>query len=160
MAFNHKKSITLRITKAARAQRSFSAKKLGKLGLHPGQETVLKALNKQDGQTMGDLATELGVRPPTVTKMINRLTAQGYVERRPSKTDGRQSHVFLSASGIALLSEVDKAWKSLDRASLKNIDDKDRKRLTKLLKQIEQNLRTDLKVDPDDTDDELDDDLL
>lgn len=160
MAFNHKKSITLRITKAARAQRSFSAKKLGKLGLHPGQETVLKALNKQDGQTMGDLATELGVRPPTVTKMINRLTAQGYVERRPSKTDGRQSHVFLSASGIALLSEVDKAWKSLDRASLKNIDDKDRKRLTKLLKQIEQNLRTDLKVNPDDTDDDLDDDLI
>lgn len=159
MAFNHKKSITLRITKAARAQRSFSAKRLSKLGLHPGQETVLKALNKEDGQTMGDLATELGVRPPTVTKMINRLTAQGYVERRSSKTDGRQSHVYLSASGIALLSEVDKAWKSLDRASLKNIDDKDRKRLAKLLKQIEQNLRTDLKADPDDTDDDPDDDL-
>ncbi len=160
MAFNHKKSITLRITKAARAQRIFSAKKLGKLGLHPGQETVLKALNKEDGQTMGSLASELGVRPPTVTKMINRLTSQGYVERRPSETDGRQSHVHLSASGIALLSEVDKAWKSLDRASLKNIDDKDRKRLAKLLKQIEQNLRTDLKVDPDDIDDDIEDDLI
>jgi DNA-binding MarR family transcriptional regulator len=160
MAFNHKKSITLRITKAARAQRSFSAKKLGKLGLHPGQETVLKALNKEDGQTMGSLAAELGVRPPTVTKMINRLTSQGYVERRASETDGRQSHVYLSASGIALLNEVDKAWKSLDRASLKNIDDKDRKRLGKLLKQIEQNLRSDLKEDPDDLDDDLEEDAI
>lgn len=159
MAFNHKKSISLRITKAARAQRSFSAAKLARLGLHPGQETVLKALNREDGQTMGNLATELGVRPPTVTKMINRLTSQGYVERRPSDTDGRQSHVYLSASGIALLGEVDKAWKALDRASLKNIDDKDRKRLNKLLKQIESNLRADQTVDPDDLADDIEDDI-
>ena len=159
MAFNHKKSITLRITKAARAQRSFSARKLAKLGLHPGQEAVLKSLNREDGQTMGKLATELGVRPPTVTKMINRLTTQGHVERRPSATDGRQSHVYLSTSGLALLSEVDKAWKALDRASLKNIDDKDRKRLNKLLKQIESNLRTDQVAEPDDLEDDIEDEI-
>lgn len=140
MAFNHKKSISLRITQAARAQRTYSAKLLSEIGLHPGQETVLKSLNKEDGQSMSKLACELGVRPPTVTKMINRLSAQGYVERRASKTDGRQSHVYLSAAGIGLLSEIDKAWKALEKASLNGIEDKDRKLMRKLLKQIEQNL--------------------
>lgn len=140
MAFNHKKSISLRVTQAARAQRTYSAKLLAGIGLHPGQETVLKSLNKEDGQSMSKLACELGVRPPTVTKMINRLSAQGYVERRASKTDGRQSHVYLSAAGIGLLSEIDKAWKALEKASLNGIEDKDRKLMRKLLKKIEQNL--------------------
>ena len=140
MAFNHKKSISLRITQAARAQRTYSAKLLAEIGLHPGQEAVLKSLNKEDGQSMSRLAIELGVRPPTVTKMINRLSAQGYVERRASNTDGRQSHVYLSAAGIGLLSEIDKAWKKLEKTSLKGIEDKDRKFMRKLLKQIEQNL--------------------
>ncbi|MFK8034518.1 MAG: MarR family winged helix-turn-helix transcriptional regulator [Hyphomicrobiales bacterium] len=145
MAFNHKKSISLRITQAARAQRTYSAKLLSEIGLHPGQETVLKSLNKEDGQSMSKLAVELGVRPPTVTKMINRLSAQGYVERRASKTDGRQSHVYLSAVGIGLLSEIDKAWKALEKASLKGIEDKDHKLMRKLLKQIEQNLNVNSK---------------
>lgn len=152
MAFNHKKSISLRITQAARAQRTYSAKLLSEIGLHPGQETVLKSLNKEDGQSMSQLASELGVRPPTVTKMINRLSAQGYVERRASKTDGRQSHVYLSAAGIALLGEIDKAWKSLEKTSMKGIDDKDRKMMRKLLKQIEQNLNADQLHDTDDND--------
>lgn len=101
---------------------------------------------------MSQLASELGVRPPTVTKMINRLSAQGYVERRASKTDGRQSHVHLSAAGIGLLSEIDKAWKSLEKASLKGIDDKDRKMMRKLLKQIEQNLNANARDESDDSD--------
>lgn len=149
MAFNHKKSISLRVTQAARAQRTYSAKLLSQVGLHPGQETVLKSLNKEDGQSMSQLAGELGVRPPTVTKMINRLSAQGYVERRASKTDGRQSHVYLSAAGIGLLGEIDKAWKTLEKESLKGIDDKDRKMIRKLLKQIEQNLNGSAKTDPE-----------
>ncbi|MEP0518840.1 MAG: MarR family winged helix-turn-helix transcriptional regulator [Hyphomicrobiales bacterium] len=152
MAFNHKKSISLRITQAARAQRTYSAKLLSEIGLHPGQETVLKSLNKEDGQSMSELASELGVRPPTVTKMINRLSAQGYVERRASKTDGRQSHVYLSAAGIALLSDIDKAWKSLEKASMKGIEDKDRKMIRKLLKQIERNLNAGPLDDMDDND--------
>lgn len=152
MAFNHKKSISLRVTQAARSQRTYSAKLLSQIGLHPGQETVLKSLNKEDGQSMSQLACELGVRPPTVTKMINRLSAQGYVERRASKTDGRQSHVFLSAAGIGLLSEIDKAWKALENASMKGIEDKDRKLMRKLLKQIEKNLNVNFSEDSENDD--------
>ncbi|MBL4647075.1 MAG: MarR family transcriptional regulator [Rhizobiales bacterium] len=146
MAFNHKKSISLTLTRTARMQRSYSAKLLSKLGLHPGQEAVLKALNANDGQTMSQLAKELGVRPPTITKMISRLEAQGYVERRASKSDGRQAYAHLSASGIALLNEVDRAWKSLEKAALQGIDDKDQKRLRKLLKKIESNLNSDAEL--------------
>ena len=48
---------------------------------------------------MSDLAATLGVQPPTVTKMISRLAAQDYVERRASTGDGRQALVFLTERG-------------------------------------------------------------
>ncbi len=140
MAFNHKKSISLTLTRTARMQRSYSARLLNELGLHPGQEAVPKALNASDGQTMSQLAQELGVRPPTITKMISRLEAQGYVERRASKSDGRQAFAHLSAPGIALLNEVDRTWKKLEKAALQGIDPKEQKRLRKLLRKIESNL--------------------
>ena len=61
--------------------------------------SLLKALADEDGVSMSDLAAKLGVQPPTVTKMISRLAAQDYVERRQSSGDGRQAHVFLTERG-------------------------------------------------------------
>ena len=54
------------------------------------------ALNQEDGQTPGQLAARLGVRPPTITKTINRLQAQGFLDKRASDTDARQAHIFLT----------------------------------------------------------------
>ena len=89
---------------------------------------------------MSDLAATLGVQPPTVTKMISRLAAQDYVERRASTGDGRQAEVFLTERGRRAIATIDKVWKRIEKAALADIDDKDRKRLRKLLRQVERNL--------------------
>lgn len=142
MAFNHRKTITFRLTQTARAARGRSGGHLVRIGLHPGQESVLKALAETDGLSMSQLAQTLSVQPPTVTKMVSRLAAQGYVERRASKGDGRQAHVFLTEQGRDTIVDVDKGWKRLEKEALAGIDDKDVKRLRKLLRQIERNLST------------------
>ncbi|MBN9016197.1 MAG: winged helix-turn-helix transcriptional regulator [Rhizobiales bacterium] len=140
MAFNHRKTITFRLAQTARAARGRSGGHLIRIGLHPGQESVLKALAEQDGLTMSQLAQTLAVQPPTVTKMVSRLAAQGYVERRASKGDGRQAHVFLTEQGRDTIADVDRGWKRLEKEALAGIDEKDVKRLRKLLRQIERNL--------------------
>lgn len=140
MAFNHRKTITFRLAQTARAARGRSGGHLVRIGLHPGQESVLKALAEQDGLSMSQLAQTLSVQPPTVTKMVSRLAAQGYVERRASKGDGRQAHVFLTDQGRDTIADVDRGWKRLEKEALVGIDDKDVKRLRKLLRQIERNL--------------------
>ena len=140
MAFNHRKTITFRLAQTARAARGRSGGHLVRIGLHPGQESVLKALAEQDGLSMSQLAQTLSVQPPTVTKMVSRLAAQGYVERRASKGDGRQAHVFLTEQGRDTIADVDRGWKRLEKEALAGIDDKDVKRLRKLLRQIERNL--------------------
>ena len=149
MAFNYKKSITFRLVQAAKAQRARSGAHLMRIGLHPGQELVLKVLADSDGRTMSQLALALGVQPPTVTKMVTRLSTQGYVDRRVSDSDGRLARVYLTETGRELVTSVDKAWKRLEREAMSGLDDKDRKKLRKLLRQVEKNLSLSVDDDPE-----------
>ncbi|MCV0426542.1 MAG: MarR family winged helix-turn-helix transcriptional regulator [Roseibium sp.] len=149
MAFNYKKSITFRLVQAAKAQRARSGAHLMRIGLHPGQELVLKVLADGDGRTMSQLALALGVQPPTVTKMVTRLSSQGYVNRRVSDSDGRLARVYLTEKGQNLVTSVDKAWKRLEREAMSGLDDKDRKKLRKLLRQVEKNLSISVDDDPE-----------
>ncbi|WP_334177162.1 MarR family transcriptional regulator [Pseudoxanthobacter sp.] len=161
MSFNYRKSVTYRLAQSAKASRGRANSHLGRLGLHAGQETVLKVLAESDGQTMSQLATTLGVQPPTVTKMISRLSAQGFVVRQASETDGRLARVFLTPFGREKLDDLDRAWKRLEKEALVGIDEKDRKRLRRLLRQVEKNLAAagGLDIDPND-DIDLDDDTV
>ncbi|MBC2861188.1 MULTISPECIES: MarR family winged helix-turn-helix transcriptional regulator [Stappia] len=153
MAFNYKKSVTFRLAQTAKAHRSRAGIHLSRIGLHPGQEAVLKVLSEDDGQTMSQLAAVLSVQPPTITKMVTRLSAQGFLRRAASETDGRLARVFLTDEGRALVETVDRSWKRLEREALAGLDEKDRKKLRKLLRQVEKNLgsrtvdEVDLEVD-------------
>jgi DNA-binding MarR family transcriptional regulator len=140
MGFDHRRTVTFRLSQAAHAYRVRAGSRLARIELHSGQETLLKTLQENDGQSMSDLAAALGVQPPTVTKMISRLAAQDYVERRASKGDGRQALVFLTARGRRTILGIDKVWKRIEKDAISGIDDKDRKKLRKLLRQIERNL--------------------
>ncbi|MBA5777376.1 MarR family transcriptional regulator [Stappia sp. F7233] len=149
MAFNHKKSVTFRLAQASKAHRARSGTHLARIGLHPGQEAVLKVLGETDGLTMSQLALALGVQPPTVTKMITRLSTQGLLRREMSATDGRLAKVFLTEVGKERIAAVDKAWKRLEREALAGLDDKDRKKLRKLLRLVERNLSASADSDPE-----------
>jgi len=93
------KSLSRQISDVARLHRNRAASLLADIGLHAGQEKVLKALVVEDGRTMGDLAGALGVQAPTVTKMITRLASVGLLERRQGGGDGRQARVYLTLQG-------------------------------------------------------------
>ena len=125
---------------AAKAYRQRSANVLAQLELHPGQDQILKALADADGQTMGALAQALCVQPPTITKMVARLGANALVERRASASDGRSSSVYLTDAGRALIADLDERLKAMEKDAMQGMDDKDRKRLRKALRQIERNL--------------------
>lgn len=125
---------------AARLVRTALASHLASHGFHAGQDGLMLALHQQDGQTPGQLASRLGVRPPTVTKTINRLSAQGILEKRPSSEDQRQSNVFLTEGGREAIDSIERAVKRTEKQALKGFDKKDRRALVKLLSRIEENL--------------------
>lgn len=158
MPFQYAKSATHRLAQAAKAQRVRAGAHLSAFGLHPGQEVVLKALGDRDGLTMSELASELGVQPPTVTKMVTRLAAYGFVMRQASPTDGRLARVYLTEAGSALLADVDRMWKRLEKEALAGLDEKEKKRFRRYLRKVEKNLLAANGADVDHIPDEIFDD--
>lgn len=129
------------LIQAARMCRTLEAELLLQHGLYAGQDRMLKELEYRDGQSMSELARALHVRPPTITKMVSRMAAQGFVERVASETDNRQSHVFITKAGHKLLKKVDKAWRKTEKTALKKVTAKRQKKLLKSFRQISQNVR-------------------
>lgn len=140
MAKPGKAAAMAQLHSAARLSRTALAARLLSHGFYAGQDQVMIALDREDGQTPGQLAIRLGVRPPTVTKTINRLQTQGYVEKRASETDARQANVFLTEGGRSAIRAIEKAVRKTEKQALKGLDKKEQKALAKLLGRIEANL--------------------
>ena len=140
----------------ARLGRTALATKLLEKKLYAGQDQLMLALALHDGQTPGQLSAELGVRPPTITKTISRLQAQGFLDKRGSDSDARQAHIFLTDAGREAIMMIEKSVKKTEKKALAGLDKKDRKTLYKLLKKIEGNLSLEDKEDADDKADDVD----
>ncbi len=71
--------------------------------LTASQYSVLAALSLRGRLSMGELAAEERVQPPTVTRVVNALAERDLVRRSPAPHDGRQSLVELTDAGRGLL---------------------------------------------------------
>lgn len=60
---------------------------------------VLATLSDSGPVAVGALALEVLAKQPTLTKSIDRLSLQGWVERRVDAADGRRAQVMLTAAG-------------------------------------------------------------
>jgi DNA-binding MarR family transcriptional regulator len=129
-----------RLQSAARQSRTALASRLLQHGFYAGQDQIMLALADADGQTPGSLAGRLGVRPPTITKTINRLQSQGFVERKSSDADSRQAHVFLTETGRDAIRSIEKSLRKTEKQAFRGMDKKEQKALLKLLHRIESNL--------------------
>jgi len=150
------KSVVLQLIHTARLQRTRAAALLAEIGLFPGQDQVLQCLLRHGsksgggaeeasaapapGMPMGDLALELHVRAPTVSKTIARLTAQGLVERKGADTDKRQVRVTLTQEGRVRAVSIDAITERLEGELTNGLDGKERKRFRKMLRKAARNL--------------------
>jgi DNA-binding MarR family transcriptional regulator len=139
MAKNPKGATMNRLQSAARLTRTALAQRLLTHGFYAGQDQIMLMLAKEDGQTPGQLAVKLGVRPPTVTKTINRLQSQGFLDKAASDHDARQAHVHLTENGREAIKAIEKSLRKTEKLALKGFDKKEQKILARLLARVEAN---------------------
>jgi DNA-binding MarR family transcriptional regulator len=132
--------LNVKLMRVARAHRTLAASLLSQVGLHPGQEALLMELWDHDGRTQADLAESLGVEPPTVTKMLQRMESSDLVDRRPDATDRRAIRVYLTPKGRRLKGRVDKLWAELGSRAFEGLSDRQQSSLRSLLNAVEGNL--------------------
>lgn len=75
---------------------------LEKLGLTYTQFIVLVALAEEDNQTLSELGAKLLLESNTLTPVLKKLAASGYVSRHRDPTDERQLRISLTAVGREL----------------------------------------------------------
>ncbi len=128
------------LTLAARRHRVRTAAMLSEIGLFPGQDKVLESLQSVEGLTMSEIAATLDVRPPTASKMVARMSAQGLLERRGREGDARMVMVSITETGRGRLDDLRRIAKRVEREALADLDEKDIRRLRRLLKKVSRNL--------------------
>ncbi len=75
---------------------------LDELELTYPQYLVMVVLWEKDDQTVGNLGEKLFLESSTLTPMLKRLEAMGYISRVRDRTDERQVRVRLTDTGRAL----------------------------------------------------------
>ncbi|MBE1529593.1 DNA-binding MarR family transcriptional regulator [Sphingopyxis sp. OAS728] len=75
---------------------------LDELGLTYSQYLVLNILWREDGQPIGRIADQLALESSTLTPLLKRLEAAGFVSRTRNPSNERQVVVALTQTGRAL----------------------------------------------------------
>jgi DNA-binding MarR family transcriptional regulator len=74
-------------------------------GLTPSMLSALAVIDCHGPLTLGALADHERVAPPSITKLVTRLEADGLVARSSDPDDRRVTWVAASAKGLALVAE-------------------------------------------------------
>jgi DNA-binding MarR family transcriptional regulator len=92
----------------AALRREFSAKLLTEHGLSVNDFECLLLLSKAEEQSMRrvDLAAELQLSPSGVTRMLDGLEADGFVEKAACSTDARVTYAVITDAGLAKLKQA------------------------------------------------------
>ena len=100
-------SIVERLTRAQRYAAQGLSRLLADDGCTLDQWRVLLVLADGEGHPMGEVAGELLLAQPTLTRVVDGLVDRALVYRRVSDVDGRKVAVHLSRQGRTRLTRLD-----------------------------------------------------
>jgi DNA-binding MarR family transcriptional regulator len=120
--------------------RALAGALLAPLGLYPGQEVLLLALDTHGPRTQGQLAAASGCEAPTITGSVRKLEAAGLVRRQDSPTDRRVSIVELTDRGRALTPALKDAWRQLAEQTVAGLTSTPLDRLSDVLTDLAHSL--------------------
>ncbi len=78
----------------------------GRDGITSDHWRVLRLLADGEGHTMGEIAEQLQMNPPTLTKLVDRMVGRSLVQRAADPEDSRRVLVYATDAGLALLQEL------------------------------------------------------
>lgn len=95
------------------------------MGLTTAQLRVLFLVREEPGVTAGELASRLGVTPPTISGIVDRLVKAGLVRREDDETDRRLVRNYLTEQGDATCSRLETGTEIFTRRILIEMNHED-----------------------------------
>ncbi|MGD8719462.1 MAG: MarR family transcriptional regulator [Candidatus Zixiibacteriota bacterium] len=119
------------------------ARKLKEHGLdqiNPPQGRILFALWRRDGISIQELGTRTKLAKSTLTAMLDRLEASGFVRRTPAETDRREVLINLTAKDRALRKAYNAVSQEMTALFYRGLGEEERDRFEGYLRRILDNL--------------------
>lgn len=115
------------LKRAAQFSNNIYMGEVGKSGLTHRQFTVLLAVDANDGKSQTELVKVTGIDRSTLADLVARLMAQGYLQRRRTKDDGRTNAIRITAVGKKMLKTAQPGADEVDRQLMSLIASTERK---------------------------------
>lgn len=96
-------------------------------GLTTRQTSILRTLTEREGARLSDLAAAAEISPSAMTRVVEKLEAQGLVERvRGVGDDGRAAMVKITAAGREVRKRIDTLMRERTEAIFKSVPEEKR----------------------------------
>jgi MarR family transcriptional regulator for hemolysin len=125
----------------ARLLKTYVDQQARQFGMTRAQWQVLSRLERSEGLKQAELAEMLDLQPITLTRLVDRLCANGLIERRADPDDRRAKRLFLTEEARPLMDRLAVFGEELMGEVLAGIDDNEVKLLLSKLGRAKENLR-------------------
>ena len=132
----HPPDLALLLEQAQRRVSRALDRALGEAGASAEQWRVLDRLSDEQGRPIGELAQDLSMNPPTMTKLIDRMVATGLVQRILDATDNRRVLVVITDAGLALYGKLSAKASDFHEDLKGTLSERQTEQLSKLLGQL------------------------
>src|SRR3954465_231773 len=103
---NPRREFAFVLNDVARLLRTYADQRARRLGITRAQWAVMARLEQSEGLKQSELAEVLDLQPITLTRLVDRLCANGMVERRPDPTDRRAKRLHLTPLARPLMDRL------------------------------------------------------
>jgi DNA-binding MarR family transcriptional regulator len=112
-----------------------------RFGLTRAQWRAIKVLHHREGIRQSELAEFLEMEPIAVGRVIDRLQAAGFVERRADPKDRRCWRLFATEQARGVVDDMVQIARELRRDVTRNVDIAELQQVLEVLERIKANLQ-------------------
>src|SRR5215471_12996543 len=139
---NPRREFAFVLNDVARLLRTFADQQARQFGMTRAQWAVLVRLEYNEGLKQTELAEMLDLQPITLTRLVDRLCANGLIERRADPDDRRVKRLYLTPQARPLTDRLAELGQDLMGKVLDGLDAKTVERIIGELGQVKENLKT------------------
>jgi DNA-binding MarR family transcriptional regulator len=124
-----------------RLVRAYADKQAARYGITRAQWAVLAKVERFEGLKQSELAEQMEMQPITLTRLIDRLCDNGWIERRSDDADRRVNRLYLRKAARPLLGKLSGLRSEITATALEGINPSDAQRFLAQLETIKENVR-------------------
>src|SRR2546422_3464714 len=124
-----------------RMMRAYADRQAARYGITRAQWAVLAKVERTEGLKQSELAEQMEMQPITLTRLIDKLCDNGWIERRGDENDRRVNRLYLRKAARPLLGKLAGLRSELTATALDGITPADAHRLLAQMEAIKEDVR-------------------